>query len=203
MFASRVGEVQLVFARHGETTLNIGKQFRGRADPPLTAHGEEQALDLARRLSGRNAIAIYSSPRLRAQQTARPLASALGREPITAPAIDDFDFGKWTGRTAEEVSGESPALYTQWLKATERVVFPGGEAVDDALKRIRAFLDEMRTRHASQTVVAVTHDAVVRCVVCLALDAPLAAYHRIAVDLTSTTELTIGDSIRLHWVNRV
>ncbi|HVZ31417.1 MAG TPA: histidine phosphatase family protein [Polyangiaceae bacterium] len=33
----------IVLVRHEETALNVEKRFRGRADPPLTPRGREQA----------------------------------------------------------------------------------------------------------------------------------------------------------------
>ena len=73
----------IYFVRHGETDWNRIKRIQGHIDIPLATTGFAQAQRLARRLAdeaqrGARLDAIYSSDLQRAQQTAQPVADALG-----------------------------------------------------------------------------------------------------------------------------
>ncbi len=83
--------MDLFFIRHGESYNNALEDSSQRvSDPPLTGLGEEQARRVASHLArgghldpserdGRPGLdSLYCSPMLRALQTARPIAGALG-----------------------------------------------------------------------------------------------------------------------------
>src|ERR1700680_3280975 len=62
-------------------------------DLPLSKIGRQQAQDLAERLSAIHFDAIYSSPLLRCQQTAAPIAGRLGLTPIIVDGIKEIKLG--------------------------------------------------------------------------------------------------------------
>jgi broad specificity phosphatase PhoE len=196
---------QVVFARHGETALNAAGCFRGREDPPLTDRGERQARALGRGLAERfptqRPAILFASPRRRAVATAQIAGAALDLQPTILPDLDDFDYGAWAGRDELGVAHAWPDLYAQWRSDPGAVEFPGGESVRHAEERIVAFLRAVVVQHSGGSVIAVTHDAVIRCVVCRTLMAPLASYHRVTVDLASTTGILANPEPRMLWVN--
>ena len=59
----------------------------GAADPDLSDDGRAQAVLLADYVAVERFDALYTSPLARARQTAAPLASATGLEPVTAPGV--------------------------------------------------------------------------------------------------------------------
>jgi broad specificity phosphatase PhoE len=195
----------VVFARHGETTLNAEKRFRGRADPPLTQHGERQAQALATLAATYGPSHLYASPRSRARSTAQAIAEKTGLDPLVTSSLDDLDYGHWTGKTEGEARTEWPHLFEQWRRDPEAVEFPQGEPVKEAVWRTSTFLKlamDSRRDEPSVTLVAVTHDAIIRCAVCLALGISLASYHRIVIGLASTTGVRVDDQgFHLEWVN--
>src|SRR6476620_4584791 len=66
---------RLYLVRHGENLANITKEFSYRAvDYPLTPKGVLQAEQTAEYFVNRDVDAIYTSPLLRARQTAEILA---------------------------------------------------------------------------------------------------------------------------------
>ena len=71
----------VVIVRHAE------KESTG-ADPALTKAGAERARLLARMIQDVKVSAIFSSDKLRTQQTAGPSAEFLKLKPVTVPAAD-------------------------------------------------------------------------------------------------------------------
>lgn len=64
--------LRLYFIRHGETEWSRSGQYTGRADIPLTAHGEDEAQELGLRIRGIPFARVLTSPLKRAQQTCAP-----------------------------------------------------------------------------------------------------------------------------------
>lgn len=191
----------LILARHGETPLNVRGQFRGRADPSLTPHGVQQAIALAQAIAPFHPEAVVASPRRRAAETAREVVALAGRSVVTDPRIDDIDYGAWTGMDVSEVGTRWADLHTQWLTAPDMLTIPGGEAVLQVSSRMSEAMRDWASRFGGSTIVLVTHDVTIRLAICAALEAPLAAMHRIRVGLASITVLTIGDSVIVERVN--
>ena len=62
--------MKLYIIRHGQTDWNVQGRLQGRQDIPLNAAGRSQAQMLAKGMEKRPVTAIYSSPQLRAMETA-------------------------------------------------------------------------------------------------------------------------------------
>ncbi len=71
--------MKITFTRHGESQANLLQEFSNRGlKHPLTPAGRQQAAALAEALQGQNVTHLYSSPVLRALETAIILAGRLG-----------------------------------------------------------------------------------------------------------------------------
>lgn len=147
---------------------------RCAADDPL----EDTARHAARRVAGvpRHARAFSDTTR-RTSDT----AAALGLSPTPDPALADLDLGGWTGRDLMDLPVGQVAAWTADPSATPH----GGESVLDLLERVGGWL--RRVAALPGRTVAITHPAVVRAVVVVALDANPESFWRIDVPpLTST-----------------
>ncbi|MDG4665292.1 histidine phosphatase family protein [Mycobacterium sp. 236(2023)] len=116
-------------------------------------------------------------PEARAQQT----ALLLGLEPEIRPGLADLDCGRWRGDFLGRVP---PAEMTIWLTDPTRAPH-GGESVVDLVARVAGWMDSLTSEHAR--VVAVTHPAVVRAAVLVAVDAPPKSFWRIDIAPVSRT----------------
>lgn len=103
---------RLVLLRHGESVANAAKEFTGRVDVDLTAHGEEQARRAAHLLgeAGLRPDVVLTSPMLRALRTAQAVRAELDLEvPLTEQwRLVERDYGFLTGMPkaqAREVLG--------------------------------------------------------------------------------------------------
>ena len=116
----------LTFLRHGESVGNLEKRHQGHADFPLTEKGRAQARALAERwkAEGRSFDRAFSSPLLRARQTAEIVCSFLGIPLEFDPDLKEIDNGLLAGRNDEEAADllirpELMTTYTRFGKTGE------------------------------------------------------------------------------------
>jgi broad specificity phosphatase PhoE len=138
--------------RHGETALNKSGVLRGLADPPLDETGRSQAQRLGAALGPRGLAAVFSSPLLRARQTAQPVAERARLEVAVDQCLLDRDYGPWTGISRESVTD-------RW-GSVDRA--PGVEPRPVVRDRAVRGLTGIARRHPGGIVVVVSHDAVNR-----------------------------------------
>jgi len=158
----------------------------GRSDEAsLSSLGREQLRRLAEELSGRRLTAIHSSPRLRARLTAEAIASVRGLAVQVADALDELDYGGWTGLTFTEL--KQRADWRAWNERRASTAPPDGESAQAAQRRICGYLEDLRRRHRNATVVVVTHAEPIRLVLLKAAGLPIGDFHRIDVPPGSIT----------------
>ncbi len=98
--------LHLYLIRHGETAWSLSGQYTGRADIPLTAHGEDKAREVGVRLRGTVFAHVLTSPLQRAQQTCA--LAGLGPVPVIDSDLAEWDNGDDEGRTPAEVLASRP-----------------------------------------------------------------------------------------------
>ena len=164
----------LILIRHGESRANeIDKTeplFCGRWDIPLTGHGKEQA----RALQGHPAIlgadALFSSPLLRAIETAKEFYDG---EIFVDDRLTERTLGAFDGRKIQELKADPAYLhyFTDPRLADFRASFttraPGGENYADVTARVSSFLEDLKKKPYKKVVI-VSHYAAIRCMIKLA-----------------------------------
>ena len=108
--------MRLYFARHGQSVANVLRVISNRDAPPhpLTDLGRQQAATLADSLSSRPIAAIFTSPLLRAVQTAEILSARLGVPFQTTDALREYDLGVLEGTTGEATWARYAAYRADW-----------------------------------------------------------------------------------------
>lgn len=168
------------------------EKISGRLDGgSLTPRGREQARRLARLLAGERIGAVYSSPRERARETARLMAEALGGEVLTAPELDEIDYGEWSGRTIEELEPIPRWRAFNSIRSVTRI--PGGESMIEAQARVVSFLEGACARYPADSVALVSHAEIVRAALAYCLGAPIDLMLRLAIDPASVSIVAIGE----------
>jgi broad specificity phosphatase PhoE len=158
-------ETQLYLVRHGATEANerVPYILQGSGiDLPLSPRGHDQAAALARFFSGRSIDRVYSSTLLRARETARAIADALGHEPTILADLEECHVGKWEGLDWETIRREFPAEHQRFLDDPARHPYLGGESYGDVFRRARPVIDRLLDAHTGQRVVVVAHNVVNR-----------------------------------------
>lgn len=181
--------MKLLLVRHGETTWNVEGRYQGRQESSLSERGRKQASAVARALVRSGARAVLTSPLSRALDTALVIADGLGLATQVDERLIEISHGRWEGLTLAEIEQRWPELRRLWVRAPEQVVFPDGESLSDVDRRLRSFLGDQTAANA--TVVAVTHDVVVRLAVLVARGWGLSRYNDVRIDNASITELAV------------
>lgn len=185
----------ILLVRHGQTEWNRVVRFRGRTDLGLDQVGWTQARALARRLANWPIKAIYTSPLRRARQTAEPLARQLGLSIQPTEGLLDIDYGRWQGRTPEEVAQAEPRLYQLWLEEPQRVQIPGGESLSLVQQRVRLTMEEVVACHPDEMVLLIGHQVVNKVLICTLLGLDLASFWRIGQDTACLNRFRYHDGL--------
>ena len=185
--------MKLHLVRHGETDINASGRLQGTTNSTLTPRGLAQARELAVASLTWDAIAVYSSPLQRARGVAGAIGDLSGLAVTDEPRIIEMDMGDLEGVTVQEMRDDWPDLYQGWRRDASSVTMPGGESLGDVQRRAMAAIDEIDDRYdADDTVIAVTHNFTIRCIVAAVIDLPLANINHMDLSLGSRTTITSG-----------
>lgn len=145
---------------------------------------------------------IVASPRQRAQQTAAYVAEACGISVQTEPALDECDFGSWTGMSFEALeNADQWKLFNQFRSAARA---PGGESLSDVQYRSVQGLLKLHSEQTAQPIAIVTHADVIRSILAFFCGTPLDLLLRFAIDPASISIVDIADHGPLvRCINRI
>ena len=121
--------------RHGQTELNNRQVLQGRSNHPLNDAGIRQAQDAAKKLQGVSFDIVYSSPLIRAMQTARIIAPDL--EPVIDDRLIEMDYGPYEGMDLHDLAPEVLTFFGDFV----HIPAPEGmEQLGSVVDRAGAFL---------------------------------------------------------------
>ena len=172
---------------------NVGDFLAGRVPGVLLGGaGLAQARRLGERMSTENVGAIYASPRERTRQTAEAIASACHlAEPKIEAALDEVDFGPWSGRTFGDL--DSDPLWRKWNTMRSLTRAPGGETMLDVQRRALALMEAISRGGGDTRPVLVSHADVIKAVVCHIMGLPIDAWPRFDIAPASITRIAVSD----------
>lgn len=119
----------------------------GRSDPPLSAEGRAQALNI--RI---DCARLYTSTLRRARETAALMSH--GRPIFEWPELAEMSLGLWDGLAWSEIEGQWPDLAASKLKDWFGVTPPGGESWDEVCERVERIYGLIRRGPMPAAVVA-------------------------------------------------
>ncbi len=168
------------------------------ADQPLSQSGWEQSRKLWDYLCNKQISAIYVSRYRRTGQTIEYAARQLGLTPVMDARLDELDNGVINPMSEEEIQEKYPEFWKAYTERTADFRFPGGETGEEACRRISAFLEEKRLAHPGENLVFVTHEGLMRQLMCYILDIPVYKRDVFYVDLCGIMEISY-DPERKRW----
>ncbi|MSP91529.1 MAG: histidine phosphatase family protein [Myxococcales bacterium] len=183
--------MRVTFIRHGASEWTGGSRLCGVTDVPLSALGTEQAVRLAHRLAGRTFAALWSSPLVRARATAAAIGIAIGQTPVTDARLEEMDLGRLEGASFADLPRGPGTFRDRWQKNPGRVRFPGGESVDDVVRRTWPLLNELYGVHPDGHVVVVSHMFAISAMLCRIFQIRVARFRTFQVDVASLTTVQL------------
>ncbi len=147
---SSAEQTTIIFSRHTDVH-NPNDVLYGRLPRfRLSDLGRVQADRTAHVLAEGPIDIFYSSPQLRARQTALILAALHPNAPVRVSKLLAEVFTSWQGKPHSELESIRFDFYAHPLK-------PEDERIEQIWGRISRFVRGVRSRHGGQTVVAVSH----------------------------------------------
>jgi broad specificity phosphatase PhoE len=189
----------LLLIRHGEAAHNLDGRWEGWSSIPLTEKGCRQAEALARRLATWSSpiTCLYASPLLRAWQTAKPIARALGLVPIAEDGLREIDFGRVSGLTLEGFRRSMPEVFARWQDRTDLTFqFPDGEQRRAFYRRVGHTLDGIAARHPGRQVLVVAHGGTLRAGLAHLFPDTMGDWWTYDLDNASLTHIRIDDGTK-------
>lgn len=157
---------RILLARHGGTLWSSDERFAGSTDIDLSEDGRAQAAALGRRLKDEKIDAAYCSPMKRTVETATLALGSRKLELIRVPGLKEIDHGIWEGKRHKEVQEQFAADYAAWDADPFLVAPPDGETGLEVMARALPALRKIVADHPEQTVLAVSHKATNRLLLC-------------------------------------
>jgi broad specificity phosphatase PhoE len=179
----------------------LGHTLWGRTDGVcLNERGRLQAQRLAERFRGLTLNAVYSSPLERAVETAEAIGRAVKLEVQSNPAFHEIDFGEWTGKSFDELSGDEHwRRFNNHRSATK---IPGGESFLEVQNRVAAELDALAMSYGKAQLAIVSHADVIKAAVGYFAGVPIDLLHRLEISPCSVSVIALDkESARLLTIN--
>lgn len=177
---------RVYLVRHGQTAWNVGEIFRGRADIPLDETGKHEVHLAGETLKDEALHAVYSSPLSRSMETAENIAKFHDISVTPLDAIIDISYGEWEGLGNQEVQQKYPDLHALWLTEPHKVLFPGGESLDEVRSRTMTALEDLLAEHQDENFTLVAHRVPNKVICCALLGLDNSHFWRIQQDTAST-----------------
>jgi broad specificity phosphatase PhoE len=159
-------QTRLYFVRHCQSEANVLRIFSNRDQPHgLTSVGRAQMEAVALSLRDVPFAAFYTSPVLRARQSAEILSARLDLPYSVTPALREFDMGILEGRSDAESWRRYDELLEAWLThGRSHVRIEDGETLDEVRSRFTALIEQLRSTPPGGPVLLLGHGGTLICV---------------------------------------
>lgn len=193
-----MGSSRIVLLRHAHTAGNgpgASTPMAGRTDLPLSPRGRVELREFGGRFPGEAYSIVYSSPLVRAMETAR----AVRDEIRPHPGLAEISCGLVDGWPIARVQRELPSAWAANLRQEDDDFrWPGGESYRELRARVHTTIREIAACHVGETILAVTHAGVIGQVVGTILGTRAACWSAHRPENLSLTEIVVeGESWRL------
>lgn len=134
----------LILVRHGITDWNETGRWHGLSDIPINEEGKKEARQAAEALKGINIDSAYTSDLIRTKQTYQEICDKLNLScPVFhTPALNERDYGEYTGKNKWEVQKQIGDVKFQKLRREWDFPVPNGETLKDVYGRVVPFYQE-------------------------------------------------------------
>jgi broad specificity phosphatase PhoE len=158
-------------------------------DEPISHKGHLDAQKLSLHFADKPISAIYISGYQRTRQTIEPTAKQLQLTPILDYRLNEINIGLFESLTDQEIQKNYPDIWNTYIKQTTDFRYPEGETGEEVKSRIMGFLEEKQKQHSVESIILVSHDGLIRSLICGILDIPASKRWSFQADLGGITEI--------------
>jgi len=162
-------------------------------DGPLSAKGKQTAQKLVAYFADKPITAIYVSAYQRTQQTIAAAAEHLSLTPVVDARLNEIDNGAVDQMTETDFQHTYPEVWQAYVARTADFRFPGGETGAEVQDRIKDFFEEKQRQHRANEILLVSHDGLIRQMMCYVMGLPVYRRGDFRVDYCGLTELSYQD----------
>lgn len=155
--------MMLYIVRHGETEWNRLHKVQGHTDIPLNDYGKHLAEETAEGMKDISIDLGFTSPRLRAKETAQILLRGRNVPLFEEEKIEEISFGRYEGMySGGENSNADSKAFNRFFTDTANYLPPeDGETVEHLYERTGEFLQRISADEslADKNILVSTHGA--------------------------------------------
>lgn len=154
--------MEIYIVRHGETLWNKEKRLQGRTDIDLNENGRDLARKTGEALMNTRIDRIYSSPLMRARETAELIRNGREIEILTDDRLKELCFGSFEGQDFSKLIRDESLTFRYFFKQPELYVpSPDAETLEQLIARAGDFMQEVIEPLADQCerIMIVAHGA--------------------------------------------
>lgn len=170
---------RLYLVRHGQTSWNLEGRTQGNRDSNLTPLGIKQAKKLGEYFKNIELDEIYCSPLERSYLTAQIIANIKNLDCKLDNRLVEMNFGEWEGLTRPEIKNNYPESFRTWMEEPHLANIPAGETIEIAQKRIVEFVNSKIIGSNKNTILVVSHGAIIRLLLLNVLSMDLKHYFKL------------------------
>ena len=194
--------LRLVFVRHGLSSFNKKGIVQGRSDESyLTKEGYEQAMLAGKALKNLSFSAIYSSPLVRAAETAKTIEKCFERncDINLDERLLEVNLESWSGLSFEEIKNKYPEDYRKWKEDPENLILKNRDninyqPINELFLQAKKFTDHLSNSYGIEeenNILIIAHNAILRCLILSLIKRPKKGFRKIKLDNASISILNL------------
>ncbi len=153
---------KILLIRHAQATGNIEGVFQGHLNSGITDVGVKQLEALSERMKDIDFDAIYSSPLIRARETAKAV-NKYRQLPINFhDELMEINGGDWEGVPFDEIPNLYPELSEVWENEPYNFEALNGETMRNVCQRMVDIIGKIAKENEGKTVCVVSHGCAIR-----------------------------------------
>lgn len=193
---------KITFISHGATIYSEEGRFSDALDyPPLSDSGVdeiENVVEYLKKRAVKNDM-IYSSPSLRAQQSAQMVSKLFKQDFEIIDQLTSRRCADWSGLTYSQILDKYPNGIFDILADYEKGKLGDGENAVDFIERVKLIIDNLVEQNIGNRIIIVTHPDIIQAAICAALDIPANKLLKIYIRTGSATQISYYE----NWASLV
>lgn len=182
--------MRIILVRHGLSEANISR-FYSLDDTILHESGFSVLNNTRRNLEKYEIDEVYASKLKRSQETAQRLGFSDFK---IDGRLNELDFGEFKGKYFDQIKSTEVEFFEKQKNDPFNFPYPGGESINDLIKRMSEFLEEKSKE--DKNILCVSHGIAIKASLFWLLE-DMANWQRFWIDNGSITVFNISDGKKM------